>query len=368
MSNERAAADRRVAIWLLACCAAVFLTVVVGGVTRLTRSGLSIVEWNPVSGIVPPIGEAAWHAEFEKYKRTPEYEKVNRGMDLEGFKRIYRVEFLHRIVARGIGLVFLVPLVALAWRGDVRRGLWPRLVALFLLGGAQGGVGWFMVKSGLVDDPKVSPYRLTMHLGLAVLIFAGLLWVALDLLSPRESTADGPRRRSRLAAALAGLVFLMILTGGVVAGTRAGYLFGTFPLMMGHLVPPGLLRLDPWWVNFGENLLTVQFTHRALGALLCVAIPAGWLVLRRAPMPGWSRIALHLMPVALAVQVGLGVATLVNAVPLSLAVAHQAVALVVFTLALMVAHGARRAPAVVLAEEPRRERHDAGAPVLDLPR
>jgi cytochrome c oxidase assembly protein subunit 15 len=329
------AANRRVAIWLLACAVLVFAMVVLGGVTRLTRSGLSIVEWKPVAGAIPPLTHSAWVAEFEKYKQTPEYLHVNRDMDLAGFQRIFRVEYSHRLLGRTIGVAFLLPLLWFAATRQIDRALAVRLGAIFVLGGAQGALGWYMVKSGLVNDPHVSPYRLTAHLGLAVIIYGLLVASALRLLDIRRTaTVPGIVRAAWLIAAL---VFLMILSGGFVAGTKAGFAFNTFPLMYGRLVPEGLFALDPWWRNFFENLPTVQFDHRLIAYLLCVVIPAYWFFARSRIGAGAARAWLHLLPLALALQVALGIATLLLVVPVTLAAAHQAGAMAVFTVALLLA-------------------------------
>lgn len=335
-------AQRAIALWLLTVCALVFAMVVLGGVTRLTRSGLSIVEWQPLVGAIPPLSEADWLELFEKYKRTPEYLKVNVGMDLAGFKGIFWLEYLHRLLGRAIGVVFLVPFLYFLIRRQIERALAPKLVIMFVLGGLQGLLGWLMVASGLVDEPRVSPYRLTAHLGLAVIIYAYMLWVALGLLYPggtgRATVPPGLRRKS---VALTAFAFLVILSGGFVAGTRAGFAFNDWPLMFGHIVPPGLYALEPWWVNLFENVATVQFNHRLLAYLLAAGVIALWWSARRAELPARSRTALNLLVLALTVQVALGIATLIYIVPVPLAAAHQAGALALFTAALYLAHSLR---------------------------
>jgi cytochrome c oxidase assembly protein subunit 15 len=311
--------------------------VVVGGVTRLTRSGLSIVEWNPVIGAVLPLTETHWQAEFEKYQRTPEYQKVNAGMALAAFKQIYYVEWTHRLLGRLIGLVFLVPLVYFAVRRRLSPELMRKLLGIFILGGLQGALGWFMVKSGLVDVPRVSPYRLTAHLALAVAIYGYILWVALDLLSRDVKRPAEPRLR-RLGWAVTALVFLMILAGGFVAGTRAGFVFNTFPLMNGHFFPPGLYGMEPWWVNIFENVATVQFNHRLLAYVVLIAVLFYWQGGRNMGLPNPARTALHLLIGAVVAQITLGIATLLLAVPVSLGALHQAGALIVFSLAVYLNH------------------------------
>jgi cytochrome c oxidase assembly protein subunit 15 len=330
-----ASANRRIAAWLLVCAALVFAMVVLGGVTRLTRSGLSIVEWKPVAGAIPPLTHEAWMAEFEKYKLTPEYRHVNRDMDLAGFQRIFWVEYAHRLLGRAIGVVFLVPLIWFAATRQIDGALARRLGAIFVLGGMQGALGWYMVKSGLVNDPHVSPYRLTAHLGLAVFIYGLLVWSALRVLDARRAPVDAGVARG--AWTIVALVFLMILSGGFVAGTKAGFAFNTFPLMYGRFVPEGVLALEPWWRNFFENLPTVQFDHRLIAYLLCIAIPVYWFYARTRIGAGAARLSLHFLPLVLALQVALGIATLLLVVPVALAAAHQAGAMVVFTVALTLA-------------------------------
>jgi cytochrome c oxidase assembly protein subunit 15 len=319
-------------MWLVAVAVLIFAMVVLGGVTRLTRSGLSIVEWNPVMGAIPPLSEQQWLAEFEKYQQTPEYREVNRGMSLAAFKQIYWIEWAHRLLGRLIGLVFIVPLAWFALTRRLPRPVIPKLLGLFVLGGLQGALGWFMVQSGLVDVPRVSPYRLTAHLGLAVLLYGYTLWMALGLLRPSAPPEGTPGLR-RFGWVFTALVFLMILVGGFVAGTRAGFVFNTFPLMYDHFVPPGLYALEPWWVNHFENVATVQFTHRLLAYVLLVVVALYWLASRRRLLSLPVRRAFHLLVAALLVQTGLGIATLLLVVPVWLGALHQAGALAVFTVA-----------------------------------
>jgi cytochrome c oxidase assembly protein subunit 15 len=323
-------ARRAVAAWLLLCAAMVFAIVVVGGITRLTRSGLSIVEWQPLIGIVPPLSEADWQSLFAKYRETPEYKLVNLGMDLEGFKRIFWWEYIHRVLARTVGLVFLLPLLFFQFRRMLERALAWKLWGVFALGAMQGAMGWLMVKSGLVDDPKVSPVRLSIHLGLALAIFSAELWIALGLLQPRTG------RAGRLATALPWIIFFMALTGGMVAGLRAGSAYQTFPLMNGHVVPPDFLVLEPWWRNFLYNMGTVQFVHRGFFWLLAVLVPLAWW-LQRGGLTG------HVLVAAFALQATLGIATLLTGVPVGLGTAHQGGAVVLLAAALWNLHARRRA-------------------------
>ncbi|TMG92592.1 MAG: heme A synthase [Betaproteobacteria bacterium] len=323
----RTLSERAVAFWLLACCALLFAMVVVGGVTRLTHSGLSIVEWQPIVGALPPLDDAGWQETFGKYKQTPEYRLVNPGMSLEGFKSIFWWEYVHRLLGRLIGAAFLLPLLWFALRRRINLALTWKLLAIFGLGGLQGALGWYMVQSGLVDNPRVSQFRLTAHLGIAFLIYAAMLWVALDLLFPRASAVSGGVRR--FAAALAILII------------RAGLAYNTFPLMNGRLVPPEIFSLDPWYLNFFSNMATVQFDHRLIAWLLAFLVPWFWLRVRREAVSSRARLGAHLLLAALALQIALGIATLLLAVPVTLAAAHQAGALLVFSAALFAAHSLR---------------------------
>lgn len=330
---------RQIAAWLLACCALVFLMVVVGGVTRLTHSGLSMTEWQPLVGAIPPLTDAQWAEVFDKYRQTPEYLQINNGMSLDQFKNIFWWEYVHRLLGRSIGAVFLLPFLYFLARRSIDAPLARRLAFIFVLGAAQGGLGWYMVQSGLVDDPHVSPYRLTAHLGLALLIYAAILRTALDLLF---ASATAPQERfvgmQRLSAVLAGLVFFMALTGGLVAGTRAGFVYDTFPLMDGRWIPDGVLSMQPWYVNALENIATIQFDHRLVALLLTVSILSFWLRLRRLPAPRGLRTRATAMVAALVLQLSLGIGTLLLGVPTALAAAHQAGALLLFTAAIVLHH------------------------------
>jgi cytochrome c oxidase assembly protein subunit 15 len=341
-NHERA--RRAVAAWLLVCAALVFAMVVVGGVTRLTHSGLSIVEWQPIVGTLPPLDEAEWLETFEKYKQTPEYKLVNHGMGLEAFKGIFWWEYFHRLLGRVIGLAFIVPLAWFALSRRIDRRLALRLVGIFLLGGLQGGMGWYMVKSGLVDDPRVSQFRLTAHLSIALVIFAAILWTALGLLHPRTGASAGPEaaRLRRLGWWITGIIGYMVVTGGFVAGIRAGKAYNTFPLMNGHVVPPEILMLDPWWKNFFYNMATVQFNHRAGAWVLAFLVPWLWLQARQVALPSLTRGTISLLLAILAVQIALGISTLLLAVPVSLGAAHQGGAVLLLAAALGVNHTLRR--------------------------
>jgi cytochrome c oxidase assembly protein subunit 15 len=316
--------------------------VVVGGVTRLTGSGLSMVTWEPVSGVAPPLSETAWQEEFQRYQQSPEYHQVNRGMSLGDFKRIYWVEFAHRLLGRATGLVFLIPFLYFAVRRKLPSTLALKLLVALTLGGLQGLLGWYMVKSGLIDQPRVSPYRLTAHLGLAVLIYGLLLWLALDLLSRRDSSDSvqpGLRRAGQLVMAL---VCVALLSGGFVAGLKAGYAFDTFPKMAGQWVPEGMFALQPPYRNFFENVVTVQFNHRVLAMIVLASVASLWFCARRMHLPFAARVGCHLALLAAAVQVTLGISTLLLHVPTAIATAHQAGALILFTAILFFVHQLRR--------------------------
>ncbi|HZP93066.1 MAG TPA: COX15/CtaA family protein [Burkholderiales bacterium] len=335
---------RRVAGWLFTCCVLVFAMVVVGGVTRLTHSGLSIVEWEPLVGTIPPLSQSGWEEVFEEYKATPEYEKVNKGMPLEEFKGIFWWEYFHRLLGRAIGVVFLLPFLWFVLRRKIDGRLGGKFAAIFLLGGLQGAMGWYMVKSGLVDDPRVSQYRLTAHLGIAILIFGAMLWSGLEVLNPARAGLPPVRRKlARYAAALTALVFLMVLSGGFVAGIRAGLAYNTFPLMNGHFMPPEILMLEPWWTNLFNNMATVQFNHRLIAWLLIFLVPALWIAARRTSLPDRARLAANALLVMLAIQVTLGISTLLLVVPVPLAAAHQGGAVLLFAASLWFAHAVREA-------------------------
>ena len=336
--------QRAVAWWLFACCAMVFLTMVIGGVTRLTHSGLSIVEWQPLIGALPPLSEVHWQELFAKYQQTPEFQKVNHDMTLDGFKVIFWWEWVHRLSGRTIGLVFLLPYAWFLARGQLRGSLAAKVFGFFVLGGLQGAMGWYMVKSGLVDDPRVSQYRLAAHLGLAFILFGLMFWTGLGMLQPRSARSTmshAPKFTRRLGNALIALVFAMVLTGALVAGIRAGLAYNSFPLMNGHFLPPESFIVDPWWMNFFTNMALVQFDHRLIAWALMGLIP--WLAWRIARERPAARTPAVLLVLWLAVQVALGIATVLLRVPVALGAAHQAGAMVLFGFLLWAVHAHRRA-------------------------
>jgi cytochrome c oxidase assembly protein subunit 15 len=332
---------RRLRWWFWSIAAMTLAVVVIGGITRLTHSGLSIVEWRPVMGVVPPLTDAQWTEAFDRYRQFPEYQVLRPRMTLAEFKYIFFWEYLHRLAARAIGAVFLVPFI-LFWRaGYFARPLALRALALFALGAVQGAVGWLMVKSGLVDRPSVSHYRLALHLAVAVTIFGFSVWLARELAirSVRAELRPGHRRIIRRWLAILGaLLAAQIVWGAFVAGMKAGWLSGTFPLMGGRLVPPGWLALDPVLLNFVQNPATVQWVHRLLGTALLVSVTS--FALQLGAM-GTDRV-LRRLGVALLQLVGLqyllGVLTLLSFVPVPLAAAHQGMALAIVALWVISVH------------------------------
>jgi heme a synthase len=329
-----------VAAWLFVCCALIFLMVVVGGITRLTLSGLSITEWKPVVGIVPPLSAADWAAEFAKYKEIPEYRAVHSLMSMDEFKRIYFWEYTHRLLGRLIALVYAIPFAWFLVGGRLPRRLVPPLCGILMLGFAQGGLGWYMVESGLADRVEVSQYRLVAHLALALAIYTAILWVALGIV--RGSARVDPGRKWRRAAeTVLLLVALTILAGGFVAGTRAGLTYNTFPLMDGRLVPEGYAQLRPFVLNWFENIAAVQFDHRLLAVAIVVVIMLVWAASSRAVLPRPARAALHGLVAIALLQVALGISTLLLVVPIPLAAAHQAGAVLLLTAAIVFRHTLR---------------------------
>jgi cytochrome c oxidase assembly protein subunit 15 len=372
----------------------IFVMVVIGGITRLTLSGLSITEWQPVTGILPPLSAASWAAEFEKYQHIPQYRLINAGMSLTEFQTIYWWEYVHRLWGRLIGFAYAVPFVYFLIRGRIPRRLaWP-LAGIFALGAAQGALGWYMVESGLADRAEVSQYRLVAHLALALAIYAVTLWIALNVLQnpspalrplgarvrapvgshikdargvarperrePGEGVSEGPAVRPltptlspdggegadrvwrRAAEAIIALVALTIVAGGFVAGLHAGLVYNTFPLMDGGLVPADYAQLQPFIRNWFENVAAVQFDHRLLATTTAAAVLALWLAGSRAGLPRPTRLAMHGLLAVAALQFALGVATLLLVVPIPLAAAHQGGAVLLLTAAIVLRHTLRR--------------------------
>ncbi len=326
---------RSLRLWLGALAALIIAMILIGGATRLTDSGLSITEWQPVVGVIPPLSESDWNEAFAAYKTIPEYTELKRGMSLDEFKTIYWWEWAHRALGRLIGLVFFVPFVAFWIVGRIPPWLLPRLIGLFVLGGLQGTLGWYMVKSGLTERTDVSQYRLAAHFGLALVILGYTLWLMFGTGGAREARAAS---RSRSAVWVAGfvlaLVFVQMLAGALVAGLDAGMGYNTWPLINGAFVPQGLAEASPFYLNLFENPLTVQFNHRMLGYAVVLAAlgQLALLGLRHAP-PALLGSALTLALFAL-LQVALGVWTLLLSVPIALGLAHQAGAIAIFAVAL----------------------------------
>jgi heme a synthase len=332
------AADRRVALWLLICCSMIFTMVVIGGITRLTESGLSITEWKPISGVIPPLGEAEWQAEFDRYKLIPEYVQFNQGMTLSEFKGIFWWEYIHRLWGRLIGVAFLVPFVWLLLRNEIRREMIPHLVTIFALGGLQGALGWYMVSSGLAERTDVSQYRLTAHLLLALVILSYALWLALSLLR-RGMVADPAAARLRPHLWLTVLLIALTLTfGGFVAGLNGGRVYNSFPLMGGQLIPGDAFRIP--WSPF-EDPVTAQFIHRWLAVASVIAGLSLWWR-SRSFRPAASR-PFELLAAMAVIQAGLGIVTLLLVVSIPLAAAHQAGAVMLWTLVLWALHATRPA-------------------------
>jgi heme a synthase len=354
--DEPALAAPAIGVWLWCVAALVFAMVLVGGATRLTESGLSIVEWKPVMGAVPPLGEADWQAEFAKYKTIPQYEQLNRGMSLDEFKTIYWWEWGHRLLGRLIGAAFLLPFLWFLWRRSLDRRTGLALAGIFALGALQGAVGWWMVASGLTERVSVSQYRLAFHLTLACMIYVALAWTA-DRTPPpypppqagegREGAAaqaigrTAPRRLRWSAGALLALVIAQIYLGALVAGLRAGLIYDTWPLIDGSFVPSAanLFFDHPLWRNFFENALTVQFDHRMVAYGLCALALVHAIDARLQGRGEPLAMGAGFVAVAVLAQAAIGIMTLTGGVPIELALLHQAVALLVLTGATL--HAAR---------------------------
>lgn len=319
--------------WLAIVAAMIFLMIVLGALTRLTESGLSMVEWKPVTGWLPPLGDQAWQAELQKYLSSPQGRLVNRGFEVADFKQIFWLEYLHRLWGRLIGVAVAVPLLWFWVRGQLSRWLKPRLFALLILGGLQGVVGWAMVASGLVDRPSVSHYRLAAHLLLAIALYGYTVWLVLELGSARRR--DDPKVRREATGMIAFLLVVMTF-GALMAGLRAGTAHNTFPTMSGYWIPPGLFDLSPWWINTFENGTTIQFIHRWLAKILVLGVIVLAIRTRRPETLVAGAMAF--------VQLCLGIATILSGVDLALASAHQAGAVLLLTALLVVRHRATTSP------------------------
>jgi len=325
----------------LGICLLIFLMVVIGGMTRLTGSGLSMVDWHPATGFIPPFTEAHWQELFDSYKQFPQFLKLNQQMDLVDFKGIFWLEFIHRVLGRVIGLAFLLPFLYFWFRGMITKSLTPKLIIMFILGGLQGVLGWYMVKSGLVNDPHVSQYRLTAHLMLAVAIYSYILWVALGLLTEDRPatgyTVDIDKLTGKSLMILV-LVIITMVSGGFVAGLKAGLIYNTFPLMGDTLIAPGVYVLSPWYLSALEDAVTVQFNHRLLALTSFFLIVGFYIYSRKLDLPSLTKKLQILVLVAGALQVGLGVSTLLLRVPVILGASHQAGALILLSSLLLLHH------------------------------
>lgn len=341
MTNKNIKDFNNVALWLLTIVLMVFFMVIVGGATRLTESGLSIVTWRPITGIFPPLSQADWLAEFSFYKESPQYKIENLGMSLEAFKGIFWWEWGHRLLGRMIGFVFLLPLLWFWVKNQIPEGYKPRLILLFILGGAQGLLGWYMVKSGLIDEPAVSHYRLTAHLSLALVILAYAFWLALNLLKP--APAKTSKTLKILTHITMTVLVVQILMGALVAGLKAGFIFNTWPLMGDSFIPEYLLGYDPWYRSFIDSAVTTQFDHR-IGAYVLIIL-GGMLVwkARSHEVSKPVKFAVSIAAATILGQVILGILALVNEVPVGLGTAHQGGGVVTLVSLIYLMHLQRRA-------------------------
>lgn len=310
---------RAVGFWLLSVALVILGMVTIGGLTRLTGSGLSITEWQPIMGAIPPLNDAEWADAFAKYQRIPQYIVENRGMTLEGFKGIFWWEWTHRLLGRLLGVLFIVPFLWFASVGVIRRSDWPRMLLLFLLGGLQGFIGWWMVASGLEVRTSVSQYRLAIHLGTALLLLVAILWIALEYLRGGKSTG-----MSKRATAFAVLVYFQMLLGALVAGLHAGLIYNTWPDMNGRVLPEDPFFSQPWWINFFENPGLAQFDHR-IGAYLVAAF-AAWIYVQGLRLSGYAKTSAQGVAIITTIQIALGITTLLLQAPEWLAAAHQVTA------------------------------------------
>jgi cytochrome c oxidase assembly protein subunit 15 len=333
VTTDISRSDRILRRWLIITALSVVATIFVGGATRLTESGLSITEWKPVTGVVPPMSEASWREAYQQYLQIPEAKTVHAGITLPQFKSLYWWEWAHRLAGRLVGVVVLLPFLWFWWRGLIRPSLFPRLLSLPILVGAQGALGWYMVRSGLAERTSVSPYRLVAHLSLALLIFGIAVWTAAALSRPGESRVRAPRGVQPIIFALSTFVVITMMSGGFVAGLDAGRIFNEFPLMGGRVVPEGYGTMSGIR-NWFENPIAAQFNHRALAVLLALTIWVAWLISERrwaANLRRWMRLA----AVVVVLQVALGITALLLGAPIGVSVAHQLGAVALLTVFLM---------------------------------
>ena len=341
---------RAVGVWLVLIALLIAAMVVIGGLTRLTGSGLSITEWDPIVGALPPLSTADWLDAFHKYQHIPQYVREHQGMTLDAFKGIYWWEWTHRLLGRLIGAVFLLPFLFFLWIGAIARREVPRMVVLFALGGLQGFVGWWMVESGLETRVSVSQYRLAIHLGVALILFLAVLWTAFEYLSPNSSPlAKGRWARAgapggeQWSGAFVALVYVQMLLGALVAGLHAGLIYNTWPSMDGRVLPEHPLFLQPWWINPFENAGLAQFDHRLGGYIVALSAIGIWWVGMRAKLSGLARASAYAVLFVTFAQIALGIATLLNQAPLTLSALHQTTALALLSAALWHAFARRSA-------------------------
>ncbi|KAJ0965269.1 hypothetical protein J5N97_026407 [Dioscorea zingiberensis] len=351
-------AQKMVGIWLFGCSAWVFSMVILGGVTRLTRSGLSMTDWK-FTGSLPPLSEEQWLREFEKYQQSPEFKRVNKGMKIEDFKFIYWMEYAHRMWGRGLGVLFALPFTYFLAKGFITRQLGLRLSMLFTLGAGQGLIGWWMVKSGLEEpeseyvQPRVSPYRLATHLTSAFAIYCGMLWTAFSVVMPEPPTGSmswvqGAAKIRKLALPVSILIGITAVSGAFVAGNDAGHAYNTFPKMGDTWIPEDIFSMEPFIRNFFENTSTVQLNHRILATTTLISVGCFWLASKRIDMHPAVRSLVGSVLGMAALQVTLGISTLLSYVPVSLASAHQAGALTLLTLMILLMHTVRKPPPALL--------------------
>ncbi len=332
--------NKLIGYWLISACFLILLMVAIGGVTRLTHSGLSIVEWKPISGILPPLNHDQWIAEFENYKQYPEYQKINHEMGLHEFKWIYFWEYIHRLIGRFLGFYFVFPFIFFYIKKSLPPGSTKNLLILFLLGGLQGFVGWFMVKSGLVDNPFVSHYRLATHLLLAIVLIAYIFWTYLVyFISPYSKVITLRSWTKIVLKLLPFLILIQIVWGAFTAGLKAGIGWNTFPLMNGQLIPEGLFTLHPWWTNIFSTNMTVQFIHRWLGVLVTLLVMILWSALRKKELTPFQKRSINLAALIVIIQFLLGLFTLLSVINIKLAVLHQVGAVVLFLVSLLLIYG-----------------------------
>ena len=334
-SPTQAMNDKLIVRWLLTCAVVIFGMILLGGVTRLTDSGLSMVEWQPLMGIIPPLSHNDWQQLFLKYQQFPEYQQINLGMTLGECKVIFMYEYLHRVLGRLIGLLFFIPFVYFFLTRRISPQLLPKLLLMLLLGGCQGLMGWYMVKSGLIDVPHVSQYRLTAHLGLAIAIYGFIVWTSLGLINKPSNQPSG---LGMPACIISGLIFLMILSGGLVAGTRAGYAYSTWPLMGDSFIPAGLYDMSPIWLSAFENITTIQFNHRMFAYIIALVLVSFSVFALKKNISENVRIGIYSMLFLLLVQITLGISTLIFHVPVAIAAAHQIGSVALLTATLFVSH------------------------------